>query len=59
MISAIALYQKAAACRRLALQALQPNIAQALLELANDFEQAALDCELDEHFRGRLKKRRP
>lgn len=40
-----ALRRKAAVCRRLARLARQSDIAQALFELAEDFELAALDAE--------------
>jgi hypothetical protein len=43
----ITLRQKGAACRRLARLARQPEIARALLELAEDFEQAAFECEAE------------
>jgi hypothetical protein len=41
----IVLRQKAAVCRRLARLAGEPEIARALLELAEDFEQAAFEWE--------------
>jgi len=47
MMPPIGFRQKAAACRRLARLAQQPEIARTLLELAEDFEQAAVDCEVD------------
>jgi hypothetical protein len=43
----IRLRQKAAACRRLARLAEQPDLASALLELAEEFELAAFDCEAE------------
>ena len=47
-MDAVNFRRKAAVCRRLARLAEQPDIARALLELAEDFEQAAFDSEVAE-----------
>jgi hypothetical protein len=44
-MSPIALRRKGAVCRRLARLARQPELALALLDLAEEFELAAFECE--------------
>ena len=51
MMPPLSLRRKAAACRRLARFARESDIADALIQLAEDFEQAAFDGERAEHAR--------